>query len=206
MNQAISQVDILMGLDRLAKRFVAMNPSLDFRIASTPAELEATYRLRYEEVIARGWASPADLPEGLERDEYDAAATHITAWKGSTLVAITRLVFPSPNRLLPTEAAFDVKIEPRSQVVDVGRTVVAPQFRDRYQHKVLLGLLGRCWLEIRAQGCSGMCFIFSEPIRQLYDGLGFEIVVLGPARNHYGEMRFPCRLDLEKTLRRVKVE
>ena len=99
--------------DDFTQQFIRLNPTIRFTTAQSPEEREAVYRVRYAEVIQNGWARPEDLPEGIERDEYDDEALHMLGWEDKRMVIIGRLVFPSPNRPLPTEATFNLAITPR---------------------------------------------------------------------------------------------
>src|SRR5438046_5273515 len=96
------QESALAQVDALALQFIALAAPIRFDVAHSPAELEAMYRLRYRIAIERGWATPTDLPDGLERDEYDDQALHIAGWDGPTLAATVRVVFPAVGRRLPT--------------------------------------------------------------------------------------------------------
>src|SRR4051812_17034093 len=102
-------------MDVLDPQLVALPAPLRFKVARTPAELEAVYRLRYRIAIARGWARPEQFPDGLEHDAYDARAVSIAAWDDGSLVAAARIVLPVPGELLPTEVAFGLEIEPRGR-------------------------------------------------------------------------------------------
>lgn len=185
-------------LDNIAKQFVTMNAPLCFTPATTAEMLDQVFRLRYEVVIAEGWATPQDFPDGRERDEYDDDALQLTAWDDSRLAATTRLVFPSADRRLPTEAAFDFSLDSRHKTVDVGRTIVAPAYRDS-QHRLLVGMVGQTWIEARQRGMSEVCAILDKRIIRLYRRIGFEVTILAEPRLYWGEERFPIKFDLEKT-------
>jgi N-acyl-L-homoserine lactone synthetase len=185
----------LAVVDAVAARLVARAAPVRFAIADTPAEREATYRLRYEVVIERGWARPEDLPDGLERDPHDDRAVAVLAWAGAAPAGANRLVFPAAGYRLPTEDTFDLEIDPRGQVVDWSRTIVATVHADR-QHRLLLGLLGWSWLETRARGFEHVCGIFTPAVLRLYGRLGLRFRVLGPVRRHWGEERYPVRFDV----------
>jgi hypothetical protein len=165
-------------------------------VAESPEDLEAVYRLRYLEVIERGWAEPNDFPDGLEQDIYDERAIQIAGWYGNTLAATIRLVLPNSNHLLPTETAFDLRFEPCGKVIEVGRTIVAPMHRGSRQHRVLFGLLGKMGLEMQACGFSEVCGTMSEPVINLYRKIGVEVAVLGAARQYWNEARYPCRYNM----------
>ncbi|MCC7446893.1 MAG: GNAT family N-acetyltransferase [Anaerolineae bacterium] len=194
-------MDELALADRLAQQLIALNSSLRFGVVQTLHEREAIYRLRYQEVIRRGWAKPEDYPDGLEHDAYDENAIHMAGWVGDTLAATTRLVLPSPAYRLPTEETFNLTMEPQGRVVDVGRTIVAAAYRDGRRHTVFLGMLGQVWIELRARNFSEICGVFTQPIMDLYRAIGFEVIVLGQAQPYYGTERYPIRIDMAKSAR-----
>jgi hypothetical protein len=164
------------------------------RVAGTESERQAAYRLRYEAVVEHAWAEATDFPDGLERDDYDAEAVHVLAWDRNVAVGTGRIVIPRAGRRLPTEASFGLAIEPVGRVANLDRLTVARGHRDR-EHRVYSALLGRCWLAARAAGFSELCGIQSERLIGLCRELGFVMAVLGPARTHWREERFPVRFD-----------
>ena len=89
--------------DKLTRAVVDALPDIEFRVASTESELDAVFRARYEIALEAGWITPADFPDGRDRDRWDDAAVHVTGWDGDSLVAASRLVFPAPEQSLPTE-------------------------------------------------------------------------------------------------------
>jgi N-acyl-L-homoserine lactone synthetase len=191
--------ELLVQADELARGMVAIAP-LSFRIAQTPEELTAVYRLRYEVIIERGWARPEDLPDGLERDEHDDHAVHIAAWDDAQIAApqiaaTSRIVLPGPDRLLPTERAFEVKIGPYGQVVDMGRQIVARAYSN-VEHLVFAALLAQTWLELHARGYTLVCGDFTPAVTRLYRLMGFQVAQVGPAREFWGEERFPIVVDV----------
>ena len=142
--------------DAIATRFIALAGPIRFSVAQSPGDREAGYRLRYEVVTAKGWARPEKLHHGLEQDHYDAEAVHLLGWDDQKVVATTRLVFPAAGRLLPTEAEFDLQVEPQGQVVDGGRGIIDRAYSDD-RHRIFAGLLGYTWLQIQAQAFCYLC-------------------------------------------------
>ena len=183
-------------IDAVAAQGLIIAAPIRFGVAQSQEEKEATYRLRYEVSIERGYARPEELPDGLERDEYDGHAVHVVGWHGDRLATTARLVFPEPRSRLPTEAAFDVEIEPRGRVADMGRVIVAREFSEA-QHRILAGLMAFCWTQVRAYGFVHVCAAFatSASIR-LYRHMGFQITRLAPPRQYWGEERYPVRFDV----------
>lgn len=193
----------LARLDSFAHQLIGWNHHLRLEVAQTEAARQAAYRLRYQEVIERGWAQPADFPDQMEHDEYDDAACQIVVWKHDTLVATARLVFPTLIRLLPVETAFNLVIEPRHQVVYFSRVVIAPGYRMRGIRELLLGILGIGWLEVRQRGFSKLCGAMAESVMPIFRKVGLDVTPLGTSRPFHGEMRYAVYIDMEKTAQRL---
>jgi hypothetical protein len=187
--------DGVAALDRLAERLLRGAQAVHVDVARTRADREAVYRLRYEQVVGDGWAPPGDLPDGVERDAYDGAAIQIGAWEANTLVGALRLVPPVAGQRLPVEAAFDLDIEPRGAVVEIGRLVIARAYRGDPVHRVWGALFGRAWLSTRARGFTVLAGAASPPMVAQLRALGLPFEVLAPVRRHWGEDRHPVRLD-----------
>lgn len=185
--------------DAVATLFIACAAPISFRLAQSPAELEAVYRLRYQVVVEQGWARPEDLPTGLEQDSYDQRGSYLIGLDGPHLVATTRLVFPDGGRLLPTEADFGVRVEPEGGVVDGGRTIVSRAYSDR-QHRIFMGLLGQNWFELKRRKFYYLCGAATGAMIRLCHSLGYQITVVGPARHYWGERRYPIRFDVLESI------
>lgn len=187
--------ELLPLMDRVAEASVTLASPVRFALAQTDAERELAYRLRYEVVVARGWKRAEAMPDGLERDAHDTHATHILGWHGDTLAATARIIWPRPGVRLPTEEAFDVIAEPPGFFADCGRSVVAALYTD-IQHRLFGGLLGRCWLEVRARGMCGVCGDLSPAMIRIYRRLGMNVGYLGPSQVFWGEERYPIYFDV----------
>jgi len=195
----IDQVDAaelaLAQVDAIARAAIGWIAPIRFAIAQTEEDRRAAYRLRYQVVIEHGWMQPDDLPDELERDEYDDEAIHILAWDAGVLVATSRLIFPRDDIILPTEKTFGLTIEPRGQIVDAGRFVVA-RSHSSIEHRLLASLLGYSWLEVRARGYSRVCAAFaSSAMMRVYRSMGAKMTALGPARHYWGADRYPILFD-----------
>jgi predicted GNAT family N-acyltransferase len=191
-------------VDAVARRLLELAAPVRFDVVSNADELEAVYRLRYEVVVEWGWASPADMPGGVERDRYDDFAVHIAAWDGGELAAAQRLVFPQDGLQLPTEEAFALTIEPRGRVVDVGRSAIAARYRGDSRHLLLTALQGRSWLEWRSRGFQIAAGVLTEEVTQIYRDVGLEVEILGPARDYWGDRRQPARFDASAAADRLR--
>jgi N-acyl-L-homoserine lactone synthetase len=203
----MSDFDDLAGLappaiwDRFAARFLRLNEAAQFGLAQDESELEAVFRLRYATVVEKGWRDPDTMPGGLERDAYDDRALQVVGRDSSgTIVATVRLVLPESGQRLPLEADFDLTVEPRLRVVDVGRAIVSLGDDASQRHLVFLGLLCQSWVEIRARGLHEMCGAATKSMLRLYRLMGVHWTVLGEARPYWNEQRLPCKLDLDRTV------
>lgn len=183
------------ALDRLSEHLLGAATAVRVAVATTDAEREATYRLRYEQVVADGWARAEQLEPGSERDAYDADALHLGAWHGDALAGTLRLVLPAPGRRLPVEDAFELDIAPSGRVVEAGRLVVAPAYRGDPAHRIWGALFARAWLTLRSHGFTVLAGAASPRMIQRLRALGLPFESLAPARPHWGEDRHPVRLD-----------
>jgi predicted GNAT family N-acyltransferase len=193
MAAELGPAETLAGLDALARALIARTSQVRFDVASTAAEQRAVFALRYRTVVEEGWAPPTTYPDGLEHDTFDASALQIAGWDGATLVAAARLVFPQPGRPLPTEAEFELRVQPLGAVVDVGRAIVAREYRSK-EHTLFGALLARCWLAVRERGYQDLCGAASGWRLERYRQFGLPLRVLGPARVYWGDERYPVGL------------
>ena len=187
--------DGLARLDDLAARLLGDTTPLRVGIARTEAERIECYRLRYDAVVRRRWADPADYPDGLERDAYDDVALHLVGWLGDRLAATARLVLPRPGIRLPTEEAFGDTIEPAGRVADLGRMTVAKDVRGGQNPLVSLLALG--WRTARENGALALCAALTRSMTRLYDALGIPVAVVGPPRRYWGRDRYPIVFDAD---------
>ena len=155
-------------------------------------EREVAYRLRGGAVLDRGWCAADNLPGGLERDEYDDHAIQVIGWDGGVAMSTGRVVLP-PG--LPTEEACGLVVEPRGEVVDVGRMCVARSHQS-LEHAALIGLMCRLYLAMREYGFEVACGMMSVPARALMGLFGLRLEILGPERTYWNESRAPVRFSL----------
>ena len=168
------------ALDALAGHLL-LRAGVRIGVAHTAVEFDAVHRLR--------------LPDGLERDVHDDRALQLVAWRGTTLVGTMRLVLPVPGRRLPTEAAFELRVEPAGEVVDLGRLLVGPGFRGDPSQRAWGGLFALAWQETRLRGYEVMAGVASVRLLERYRLLGVNAEILGPARTYWGAERHPVRID-----------
>jgi N-acyl-L-homoserine lactone synthetase len=185
-------------LDDVCRRILSGAGPIAWGFAASDAERDAVYRLRGHVVLERGWGSREEVPDGREQDRWDESALHAVGWMGGEAVATTRLVFPRPDRLLPIEEVFHLRVRPSGEVVDMGRVVVARDV-DQPRRAVFWQLLSLLWLELRDRGFSRVCGANTTSMIRMYEAMGFDVTPLGPPREYWGEQRFPIKVDVGDT-------
>jgi len=180
-------------LQKASARSLALALPIRFRVAYSSEEREAVYRLRYSTAVKQGWARPEDFPDRLEYDDYDEKALQIVGCNGTVPMATVRMVFPEPGRLLPTEKIYDLEIEPRGRVIDMGREVVVPVNR---RHHILTALLCFAWDKIVTHGFTDVCGIISPASLRIHKRIGLKATILASARRYWGEERLPVRFEV----------
>jgi predicted GNAT family N-acyltransferase len=190
----MAEAELLEGLDALAHMLIARAAPVRFDVASSADEQLQIFALRYATVVEEGWVSPAAYPDGLERDAFDNSAVHVAGWQDAELVATARLVLPQKGRKLPTELDFELIVQPEGEVVDIGRAIVARDYRAR-DHTLFGALLSRCWLEIRKRGYMNLCGAASGWRLERYRQFGLPLRTIGPPRQYWGEERYPVFLE-----------
>jgi hypothetical protein len=193
-SEPAGDVEALARLDAVAASLLSRLAPIRCAVAVSAAEREDVFRLRYRAVVDRGWLRQEDLPGGLEREDADERAVLVGAWDGRTLVAAARLIFPTAGERLPVETAFGVDLSTYGRAVQVDRVTVDRRARDR-DSRLLIGVIARCWLEMRSRGFSLWAGIDSPGMLRLYRRLGFEMTIVGPSRRYWGEERFPVLFD-----------
>lgn len=188
-----------VGANAIASHFLTLAAPVRFGVAQSASEQKTAYRLRYNVVIDQGWARPEEFMDGLEQDGYDAQAVHLLGWDGQEAIATTRLVFPTAGKPLPTEVEFGLRVEPRGQVVDGSRAIVARAYSDS-RHRIFAGLLGFTWFEMQARGYNYLCGTAVPAMIRLCRSIGYHITVLGPARQYWGQQRHPIRFDVPESI------
>ena len=185
----------LDGADDLAAMLLERASPIRFDVAGTPEELDAVFRLRARISIERGWRRPEELPDGVERDGYDDEhAAQIAGWDGAVLAATARVVYPLAGRPLPTEEAFGIDAQPAGEVVDAGRLIVAPEYRDP-ERRVLGGLAASIWTAMSRRGYRWAAVAMTPAIVELCRALGFDVRILAEPRAYWGEERVPALLS-----------
>ena len=182
-------------LDDVSRRLLDQSGPIDFRFARSEAERDAVFKLRNRVVSERGWGASERPLDGREHDEYDFDALHAVGTRDGVPMATSRLIFPRPGRLLPTEEVFDLIVHPAGEVVDVGRLIVAREV-DPPHHAVFWQLLALIWLELRDRGFCRVCGANTTSMIRLFESMGFEVKPLGSGREYWGALRIPIVMDV----------
>jgi N-acyl-L-homoserine lactone synthetase len=190
----MSEHAVLQTMDTVARVLVDRAAPIRFTVATSASHRTAVYRLRYDVVVEERWVPASALPEGLEQDAFDDEAVHLVGWDGEVIAATARLVLPRVGAALPTEDAFGLAIEPRGEVVDLGRGIVARGYRGRGHH-IFFALLSMAWLETRARGFTRLCGTTAPSMLPHYSAMGFHVEVLGEPRHWWGDERLPIKMD-----------
>lgn len=180
------------ALDELARRGLARLLPLRFEPVRDPADIDAVLRMRFACVVHAGWATPADYPDGRERDEYDESASFVVCRDGGILAGALRLIPPSPGRPLPIEREFGIRLP--IGALEAGRVVVPPEMRAGRSHRVLAGLCARGWLLAREMGYDRVVSAAEPALIELYQAFGMRISELGPQRLYWGATRIPIEI------------
>ncbi|HYI24115.1 MAG TPA: hypothetical protein VD767_01790 [Thermomicrobiales bacterium] len=184
----------LARMDALAQTLIARVAPVRFGLASTAEEREATYRLRARAVLDHGWATPDDVPGGIERDRFDDCAVHLAGWVGDRMVTTARLVVPVPNDTLPTGEHFEITVPLPAGCANLDRMVVAGDSADP-GHRIFVALAFHGWAEMRRRGYHAFVGVVTPGMLRLYRRLGFHVIPVGEPRVYWGEERLPCLFD-----------
>ncbi len=186
---------VLCIVDALALRACRRASPIHFGLAEREADRQAVSRLREAIMVEKGRGRPRPFPEGLMGEIDDAEAVLLAGWDADRVVAASRLVFPRAERQLPTEVAFELRVEPWGHVVDAGWFIVARE-HSSLEHRVLAGLVARSWLEVRARGFNHVCAALSRGSMRISRRIGLKMIALAPARRWLGEEQYPVAFDM----------
>jgi len=182
----------LRELERIAIELTSSIAPLRIGVARDAADLDAMFRLRAREIVERGWASPASMPSGRDRDDSDDDAVQIAVFDAAEVVGACRLILPAPQRLLPLERDFDLRLEPRGGVVQWSRLVLARPYRGDPQHRLAMACFAALWLQTTRHGFDACSGAIATPMLKLYRAIGMDFQVLAEPRVIDGELRYPA--------------
>ncbi len=204
---------------------------LIFRRATTPADLEKVFRLRYQVyVVERGFERPEDHPGEFERDAFDDVALHFLCERPDGLaVGTLRLILPS--RLgFPIEVHCPLSIDParlpRDRTGEISRLAVTHEYQrrredpfnpsppapdeemtaqtllDRRRTNLVMGLYREMF---RATKRSGLTHWYAAMEHKLWVSLarfGFDFQAIGPYVDYHGR-RAPFLAEVSAIERNV---
>jgi aspartate aminotransferase-like enzyme len=177
---------------------MSLAPSLTFKIASEPAELEAVHRLNYKTFVEE-IPQHANNPDERLVDKFHLENTYAVCLHGGQLVGMVAGRGQRPFSLDQKVANLDSFLPPGRRVLEVRLLSVEKEFRNGFVFSRLVGLLAQ---HFRDRGFD--LAIISGTVRQirLYKHLGF--VPFGPVVGS-GEAQFqPMYLTLETFIEMAK--
>ncbi|MEU8321977.1 GNAT family N-acyltransferase [Nonomuraea sp. NPDC048881] len=130
-------------------------------MATSPADLQAAQRLRYE-VFAEEMGARLDSPvSGLDVDRFDAYCDHLLVREGRRVVGTYRLLPPGRSDRLYSDGEFDLRaLAPiRNNLVEAGRTTVHPDHRDGAVVALMWAGIARYMVNGGHQWLAGCCSV-----------------------------------------------
>ncbi|TMR21268.1 GNAT family N-acetyltransferase [Nonomuraea turkmeniaca] len=130
-------------------------------MATSPADLRAAQRLRYE-VFAGEMGARLDSPvSGLDADRFDAYCDHLIVRDGDEVVGTYRLLPPGRADRLYSDTEFDLRnLAPiRKGLVEAGRTCVHPGHRDGAVMALMWAGIARYMVDGGHQWLAGCCSV-----------------------------------------------
>ena len=192
MTVVVASHDTLDELEQAATHLISSIAPLRIGVTDDAADLDAMFRLRGAEIVERGWASSDLASTERDCDVHDGDAVQIAIWDAAQVVGTCRLLLPSPQRLLPLERDFALRLEPHGGVVQWSRLVLARRYRGDPQHRITVACFAALWRESARRGFAHCAGMVSKPLLDLYAGLGIAFEVVGPPRFVEGEQRYPA--------------
>jgi N-acyl-L-homoserine lactone synthetase len=189
--------------DAIAAEILASLEPFRFAEATDEAAMTECFRLRHRALLEFDPAAAGVCPDAEELDEFDADAVQLIGRDHTRAIATSRLVLPSPGRLLPVEGAFGLEVSSGGRVVEWGRVVVDPAYRGD-GHSVFMGLAAQGWVSMRARGYAAAIGATPERLVGLFEALGFAVTVLGPPRRYWGEERVPILCGALQSIERLE--
>lgn len=144
------------------RRVRCSRPPLELAVATSAADLRSCQRLRYTVFAGELGAEVEGADEGLDRDRFDAVASHLMVRDPASgrAVATTRFLPPAATAQPGgsyAELEFDLT-QIRAQglrLIEVGRTCIDPAYRSGPALALLWAGLARALRDTGADGLSG---------------------------------------------------
>jgi len=178
---------------------------------NSEAELQCIFALRYEEYCVKMHSlDPADYPDGIEVDAFDAVAAHFSGKLNNEVVGTSRLVFPVRGVFLmeTSEEAFTLPDWiPRDTSAESSRLIahtIVNLAGQRVKQSLLL-LEASC----RWSAQQGLTHWVVASEKRFYDYLlsrGWPFQTLGESKVYHGAMTVPVCLELDALLRWFDVQ
>jgi N-acyl-L-homoserine lactone synthetase len=173
---------------------------LKFITCSTPEQIRAAQRLRYEVFcVEKGWIDAAKCPGHVESDELDEGAVHFLALEDGVPVGTIRLLLGKKCDL-PAAAYLPVEelgVEPW-QMVETSR--LATRRKKRSQDlRVFLGLTTLMWEWAMEHDMKVWLVIADVPLHHMLTRLGMPEIARGDEIEYLGSKCVPAAFELVGT-------
>jgi N-acyl amino acid synthase of PEP-CTERM/exosortase system len=191
--------------------------------ADTPALARIAQAIRYQVYcLERKFENADEHDNGLECDEFDAAAVHSLIFyrPSSEAIGTTRLILPHRAGILPIErllAESDIRAAdhfPLEACAEVSRFAISNRLRrgddaqrDRECRSALpcLGLIQELLRQSRALGLTHWAAVMEPKLLRMLAAMGIHFTPVGPLVSHHG-LRQPSYCRLPEMLERLKRE
>ena len=191
--------------------------------------LADSLRIRYQVYcLENSFENPADHPDGLERDAFDAHSVHslLIHRASGQAMGTARLVMPVQHDLERSFPIQSVCTHPRlnqlplDRTAEVSRFCISKQFRRRQDKDedcdapqerrsmaplMSLGLIQSLVRMSAEHGITHWCATMDPVLLRLLAGMSIRFEPLGPLVRYHG-MRQPCFCEVGPMLERVKSE
>lgn len=184
---------------------------IEVRIARDAAEREAAGRVRFEVYCRRrGWLDPADYPDGVERDAYDAYATPVLASDDGGAIGTSRLVHAGP-RGFPIEQAFErpplaaLGVDAwDARIAEVSRLAVV---RSEAPHVLFAAIIQVLYRHSLANGITAWLTATDANARRIaIERLGIVAGQYADAKHYCGSLTVPGVIVLERMMAHFEAE
>jgi N-acyl-L-homoserine lactone synthetase len=151
---------------------------ITFKIAKSPEELNAAYRLAWQIYSEEGYINPEDYTKELYSDKYDKYSTNFLAFVDGKAVGILRIIFHSP---LGFYIEKDFPIIPPSietnKIAEISRLSILKEYRGG-KRLISFGILKEAFRFSQQKGITHWYALMGEKLKNSFEKYGVEINLL----------------------------
>ena len=171
-----AQLDTMAQPSSFARTLPAMKPGMSLKIATTPEEREAIYRLRYEiYAVENSFRAQGHADYRAWEDASDAKAVHLCATTNGELVGALRTLYGA-DAAIPNDLHEAYELARFAAVVPLEKIAVTSRFALRPEHRAGMAALQLFVESARIQRERGVELSFGDAPLNLvsfYSALGF---------------------------------